>query len=207
MHAIIRLIQGSRAGRSRRVIELVRWGGLASVVAAMMWVLSTILILLATPQRVSFYSFSDYLLQIVLLVAYAGTLVAILGLHALHSGSGCYGRLGVAGSLVTFIGYAIVFVVVIVSILEGGAFLLTVRLTGASALLIGSILLGAMTIRARILPWWCGVLLIIAFPLGDLSNALLEGSEGILLGLLWGLVGYALLSRSGTVAEQPSHVN
>jgi Co/Zn/Cd efflux system component len=120
--------------------NIVRWGGLASVVAAMMWVLSTILILLATPQRVSFYSFSDYLLQIVLLVAYAGTLVAVLGLHALHSGSGRYGRLGVAGSLVTFIGYAIVFVVVIVSILEGGASLLTVRLAGASALLIGSIL-------------------------------------------------------------------
>jgi Co/Zn/Cd efflux system component len=101
--------------------NIVRWGALASVVAAVMWVLSAILILLATPQRVYFNSFSDYLLQIVLLVAYAGTLVAILGLHALHSRSGRYGRLGVAGSLVTFIGYAIVFVVVIVSILEGGA--------------------------------------------------------------------------------------
>ena len=64
-----------------------------------------------------------------------------------------------------------------------------------------------MTLRARILPWWCGMLLIIAFPLGDLSNAILEGGEGILLGILWGVVGYALLSRSGTVAEQPSRVN
>jgi Co/Zn/Cd efflux system component len=188
--------------------NVVRWGGLAGVVAAVMWVLTSILILLAAPQRVSFDSFSDYLLQIVLLVAYAGSLVAILGLHALHSGSVRYGRLGAAGSLLTFIGYAVVFVVIIVSILAGGASLLTVRLlAGATAVLIGSILLGAMVIRARIIPWWCGVLLIIAFPLGDVSNAVLEGSEGIWLGLLWGAVGYALLSRSGTVAEQPSRVN
>jgi hypothetical protein len=188
--------------------NVVRWGGLAGVVAAVMWVLMAILIiLLAMPQRVSLNSFSDYLLQIVLLVAYGGTLVAILGLHTLHSGSGRYGRLGAAGSLLTFIGYAIVFVVIMVSILEGGATLLTVRLAAATAVLIGSILLGAMVIRARIIPWWCGVLLIIAFPLGDVSNAVLEGSEGVLLGILWGLVGYALLSQSGTVAEQPSRVN
>jgi hypothetical protein len=83
-----------------------------------MWMLSAIVILLATPQRVSFDSFSDYLLQIVLLVAYAGTLLAVLGLHTLHSGSGRYGRLGAAGSLITFIGYAIVLVVIIISILE-----------------------------------------------------------------------------------------
>jgi hypothetical protein len=149
----------------------------------------------------------DYLLQIILLVAYAGPLIAILSLHALQSESGRYRRLGAAGSLLTFIGYATVFVVVAVSVLEGGASLLPVRLAGASAVLIGSILLGDMTIRARILPWWCGVLLIIAFPLGDLSNELLRGSEGILLGILWGLVGIALLARSGTEAEQPSHVN
>jgi hypothetical protein len=109
--------------------------------------------------------------------------------------------------LLTFIGYAVVFVVIIVSILEGGASLFTVRLAGATAVLIGSILLGAMVIHARIIPWWYDVVLIIAFPLGDLSNAVLEGSEGISLGILWGLVGYALLSHSGAVAEQPSRVN
>jgi apolipoprotein N-acyltransferase len=103
---------------------------------------------------------------------------------------------------VTFIGYAIVFVVATVSILEGGASLLSVRLAGGAAVLIGSMLLGAMTIRTRILPWWCGVLLIIAFPLGDLSNEVLRGSEGILLGILWGLVGYALLSSSSALDQQ-----
>jgi hypothetical protein len=128
--------------------NVVRWGGLAGVVAAVMWVLSAILILLAMPQRVTFNSFSDYLLQIILLVAYAGTLVAIL----VHCESGRYGRRGAAGSLITFIGYAVVFVVVTVSTLKGGASLLIVRLAGAPAVLIGSMLLGDMTIHARILP-------------------------------------------------------
>ena len=45
------------------------------------------------------------------------------------------------------------------------------------------------------------MLLIIAFPLGDVSNAVLEGGEGILLGILWGLVGYALLSSSSALGR------
>src|ERR671910_1815201 len=170
---------------------IVRWGGWAGVVAAGMWVLSAILIFLATPQRVSFNSFSDYLLQIILLVAYMGTMVAILGLHALQSESGRYGRLGAAGSLIAFIGYALIVVVAAVSILVGGEALFAVRLLGALAVLIGSVLLGAMTLPARVLPWWCGVLLIVGFPLGDVSNAIVaEGSEAFVFGIVWGLVGY-----------------
>ncbi|MDP8971928.1 MAG: hypothetical protein M3N45_01840 [Actinomycetota bacterium] len=70
-----------------------------------------------------------------------------------------------------------------VSILEGGVSLLTVRLlAGATAVLIGSILLGAMVMRARIIPWCCGVLLIVAFPLGDVSNAVLEVAKGFCSG-------------------------
>jgi hypothetical protein len=187
--------------------DMVRWGGLAGVVAALMWVLSTILIQLTSLQRV-YDSFSDYLIQVVLLVAYAGTMGALLGLHALQSqSSGRYGRLGAVGSLITFIGYAIVFVVTATSALQGGQALLPVRITAGAAVLIGSILLGVMTFRAQVVPWWCGVLLIVAFPLGDFSNAIVRGSEGIVLGILWGLVGYALLSSRGTVAEQPSRVS
>ena len=48
----------------------------------------------------------------------------------------------------------------------------------------------------RALPWWCGVLLIVAFPLGDVVNQMFRGSEGLLLALLWGTVGVALLARA-----------
>ena len=46
-----------------------------------MYVLSAILSLIAPPQKAS-NSFSDYLIEIILVVAFAGTLVAIAGLHA-----------------------------------------------------------------------------------------------------------------------------
>jgi len=182
--------------------NVVRWGGVAGVVAAGMWVLSFILIQLTSLPSV-FESFSDYLIEVVLLVGYAGTMGAIVGLHALQSQSGHYGILGAGGSLLAFIGYAIVFVATTGSILEGGQALLTVRLTGGIAVLVGSVLLGAITLYARVVPWWCSVLLIVAFPLGDFSHAIVRGGEGVLLGLLWGSVAYALL-RSASNRAQPS---
>ena len=176
------------------------------MVAAVLFVLAGILILIAPPQEAVFNSFGDYLSEVILVVAFALTLVAIAGLHALQSGR--YGRLGAAGSLITFIGYALIVVVAAVSILVGGEALFTVRLLGALAVLIGSALLGAMTLRARVLPWWCGVLLIVGFPLGDaLDGIVAEGSEGIVLGIVWGLVGYALLSSSSALDQQPTRVS
>jgi hypothetical protein len=186
--------------------HLIRWGGLAGLVAGVMFVLAGIFILIAPPQGGVFNSFGDYLSEVILVVAFALTLVAIAGLHALQSGR--YGRLGAAGSLITFIGYTLILVVVTATILVGGEALYAVRLIGALAILIGSVLLGAMTLRARVLPWWCGVLLIVGFPLGDvLDNSVASGSEGIVFGILWGLVGYGLLSLRDTVAEQPPRLN
>jgi hypothetical protein len=182
--------------------NVVRWGGVAGLLAAAMWVLSFILIQLTSLPSV-FESFSDYLIEVVLLVGYAGTIGAIVGLHALQSHSNRYGILGAGGSLLAFIGYAIVFVATTGSMLQGGQTLLSVRLTGGIAVLLGSVLLGAITLYARVVPWWCGVLLIVAFPLGDFSNAIVRGGEGVLLGLLWGSVAYALL-RSAPNRVRPS---
>jgi hypothetical protein len=175
--------------------DVVRWGGWAGVVAGVMFVLSTTLSLLAPP----------YLFAIIFVVALTLTLVAIAGLHAVQSRR--YGRLGAAGSLITFIGYALIGVVTAVSTLVGGEALYNVRLIAAAAVLIGSILLGAMILRARVLPWWCGVLLIVGFPLGDVVEDFASGSEALVFAILWGLIGYALLSLRGTVAGQPSRVN
>ena len=103
-----------------------------------------------------------------------------------------------------FVGYAIIVVVAAATLLAGADVLLSVRFVGAAAILVGSIVLGLMTIRARILPWWCGALIIVGFPLGDFSNAVIRGGEGIVFAIVWGLGGWALLSRSGTPEEQPS---
>ncbi len=78
---------------------------------------------------------SEYLIEVVVVVAFVLTLLTIAGVHAAQRHSGRYGLLGAAGFWMTFLGYVIVFAIV------------------------------------------------------------------------WGLIGYALLSRSGTVAEQPSRVS
>ena len=184
---------------------IVRWGGWAGVVAALTYVLAGILILIAPLQRV-FSSISEHLIEVTLVVAFALTLVAIAGLHALQSPR--YGRLGAAGSSIAFIGYALIVVVAAVSIRVGGEALFAVRLIGALAILIGSVLLGAMTLRARLLPWWCGVLLIVGFPLGAiLDENVSRGSEGIVFGIVWGLVGYALLSSSSAPHQHHARVD
>jgi hypothetical protein len=143
--------------------DMVRWGGLAGEAAGVMFMLSGILTLIAPPQRV-LGSFSDYMIEVVIVAAFALTLVAIAGLYALQSER--YRLLGAAGSVLTFVGYAIVLVTVHGTTLAGDEPILSVRLVGALAVLVGSTLLGAMTLYARVLPWWCGVLLIVGFPLG-----------------------------------------
>jgi hypothetical protein len=109
--------------------------------------------------------------------------------------------------LLTFVGYAIVLVATHVTTLAGGEPIYTVRLMGGLTVLVGSILLGVMTLYARVLPWWCGVLLIVGFPLGDFLDNVAEGSEAIVFAIVWGSIGYALLSPRVTVAEQPSRVS
>lgn len=56
----------------------------------------------------------------------------------------------------------------------------------------GYLLMGIATLRLRVLPQWCGALLIFSVPiaiaLGDFGGA-------AVLGLLWLAVGYALLSQ------------
>jgi hypothetical protein len=185
---------------------MVRWGGLAGLAAGVVFLLSGILTFIASAQGVP-SSFNDYLLEIVVVAAFVLTLVTIAGLHAAQRQSGRYGILGAAGFWLTFVGYIIVLVSVHLTLLAGGEPILSVRLVGGLLVLVGSILLGAMTIRARVLPWWCGVLLIVGFPLGDVLNNVAVGGENIVFAIVWGLIGYELWSRRGQVAEQPSRVS
>ncbi|HEY5846422.1 MAG TPA: hypothetical protein VIT42_06495 [Microlunatus sp.] len=179
---------------------IVRRGGWAGLVAAVLLVLSTVVSQIA-PIGTIYRSPSAYLHQVLLLLAYAAILVAVLGLHARHRGQPRYGRLGGVGTVMTLIGYGAVALIVGIGIVMGSRVLNEVRIGAAVVLLIGSVLLGIALLRARLLPWWCGVLLIVAFPLGDVANGVFAGAEGLLLGLLWGLVGAALLKPVETAVE------
>jgi hypothetical protein len=179
----------------------VKWGGIAGLVAAALWIVSAILNQM-TPVEQTYESAASYLYRGVGLAAYIAMIVAVLGIHALHSGTPRYGRLGGAiGTALTIIGYAIIAVIAVISMVLGQASLLNLRIPGAVLLIIGSIILGVIIIRARLLPWWCGVLLIVAFPLGAVANAIFSSAEALLLALLWGSMGVALLSRRQGVAE------
>ena len=178
----------------------IKSGGIAGVAAAGLLILSAIIYQLNPVQR-TYDSTSSYLYLGATLAAYVAVIVTVLGIHALHSGSPRYGRLGATGTVLTIAGYAIIAVMTVISMVQGYASFLTVRLAGAGVLLVGSVLLGVIILRARLLPWWCGVLLIVAFPLGHFANAIFGAAENLLLALLWGSVGVALLSRREGVAE------
>ena len=181
----------------------VKWGGIAGLVAAALLIVSAVLNQMS-PVPQTYDAAANYLYLGVVVAAYIAVIVAVLGIHALHSGTPRYGRLGTTGAVLTIAGYAIIAVLTVISMVQGQATLLTIRLAGAGVLLVGSLLLGVIIIRARLLPWWCGVLLIVAFPLGDQANAIFSSAENLLLALLWGSMGVALLSRRRGVAEAVS---
>ncbi len=178
----------------------VKWGGIAGVAAAALLILSAIIYQLNPVQR-TYDSASSYVYLVVGLAAYIAVIIALRGIHALHSGRPRYGRLGTTGTVLTIVGYAIIAVMTVISLVQGYASFLTVRLAGAGVLLVGSVLLGVIILRARLLPWWCGVLLIVTFPLGHFANAIFGAAENLLLALLWGSMGIALLSRREGIAD------
>jgi len=182
--------------------NFVRLGGLAGMVAGAMYLMIAIINQFA-PQEIVFVSFSDYLIEVLYFVALLGTLVAIAGLHFTQSGS--YGVLGTAGSAVASVSFVLLLVVSLVTLLVGGAVLDTLTLLGVLVALVGLVLLGIATIRARVLPWWCGLLLIVVFPLSIALNVAADAG-GFLLGVVWGLVGFVLLSSGQVSAREPSRV-
>jgi hypothetical protein len=187
----------------------IKWGGIAGIVAAALFVVSAIVEQLSPLRRI-YDSAASYLYLGVVVAAYIAVIISVLGIHALHSGRPRYGRLGTTGTVLTIAGYLIMIVVRMISMAAGQESLGNVRLGGGLAALIGSVLLGVIILRTRMLPWWCGVLLIVAFPLGDVANAIFGAAENLLLALLWGSVGVALLARREGVAEpavtQPAEV-
>lgn len=128
------------------------------------------------------------------LVALVSTLAGIVGLHFRQAPS--YGKLGTTGFLAAFTGIVLLLVGLMISFLVGHTFglaLLDPALgLGLWCTLVGLVLLGAATWRLRALPRWCGVLLIVCIPF---AIALGDYGGGIVLGLAWLALGYALLSH------------
>ena len=188
--------------------SMVRWGGVAGLAAAGLLILSALLDQVSQGDGIVDTP-SEYLYRAVVALAYVAVIIAVLGIHSLHAGNSRYGAVGTVGAVITIIGYAIIAGITLISMIRDFEYLLTVRIAAAGLVLIGSLILGVIIIRAKLLPWWCGVLLIIAFPLGDVANAIFGSAENLLLALLWGSMGVALMTKRQAAAagSQPARAS
>jgi hypothetical protein len=189
--------------------SLVRWGLLGALLAATAWTVSGIVaFVFGVAPFGPVGSLSWYLIESSDGIAEAGMLMALVGLHVRQVPN--YGRLGMAGFIVAFVGTASSFVTTVIYILSFNRFETVVGVLqnlGILGWLVGFPLLGIATFRARVLPRWCGVLLAAFAPLLFLVFFLLDRSGAVraFLGPYWLAVGYALWSRSAA-SEQPSRV-
>lgn len=191
-------------------MDLIRTGGLAAVLAGGAWAVSGIVhFALVYPEAGTgpTGSVSDHLIEGAHAVAEAGMLGALLGLRARQVSA--YGWLGAAGFALAFLGTALMCAITVIGLVSGDALgeavLGTIFISGFFGWLVGFPVLGIATLRARVLPRWCGVLLLAYVPLFVLLLAA-YGWGGIALGLLWLALGYALLSRRDAVEQSPPRV-
>ena len=149
--------------------------------------------------------FLNYLGTAVFSAAYLGMLGGLVGLHARQMDS--YGRLGRAGFLLAFAGALLAFVGQATSGIfpqngtlgwlfsdPGFGFQAGILLTS-----LGLLLMGIATLRAGVLPRWCG------FGLINLVIFLALGVYGgfVVAGLIWLALGYALRSgKRGVVGSR-----
>jgi hypothetical protein len=124
----------------------------------------------------------------------------LLGFHALQQDG--YGRLGRV-ALYTVLGSSTLLLVSALMVLFANTAVFNVGyMVGLVGVLIGFILYGVATLRARVLPVWCGVLFIAFLPvsiaLGNYGN--------FFTGLAQLVLGYVLLQR-GASTQRPSRVS
>ena len=185
---------------------LIRWAAVGALLAAIAWLVSGLISLVLPGQGTEEVgTFSYYLLEILFSIASLGMLVAIMGLHAREAPN--YGRFGTAGFFAAFVGVFFLLASTVATILAGREILDWLFILGFVGSLVGFVLLGGATLRARVLPRWYGILLSVAvfgipvyFALGNYGGA-------ILYGLVWLGLGYGLWLERGASAEQTTRVS
>ena len=195
---------------------LVRLGGMAGVAAGAAFYAAGFSDLLLAPEAtrwpgpVVLASSSDYLVQALLVVGFAGTLVAVVGLlgASLRSARGRDRGWGLAvGSSAALFGHAFLLLGALATAARGGALDPDPLAWGYPVTLVGAMVLGTAALDARVLPRWCGLLLILGYPLCVLPWGSWAG-KWMMLGSVWAAVGYTLLSGGDvpTRAVKPPRV-
>jgi hypothetical protein len=192
-------------------ISLIRLGGLVAIVGGLFAAMSGLAIWLSEPpffwtipyldsasNRViqTFVNVSDVFLL-------AGALAALAALHALHRGF--YGMAGALAFLVASAGVALLLVLSLGDVLRWTTWFSTSPLGGFTLAALGGMGLGVVGMLRRVVPWWCGVALIVGSPSLAFAGLLGELFTAI-AGVAWALVGYAVFQAEVHRAEQPSRV-
>jgi hypothetical protein len=179
--------------------NFVRLAGLAAVVGGVMYTALGLLV-----------GFRATLFHVLLGV---GAIAAIVALHALQKRR--YGLTGAVASVTTFVGMAMIVVSEPVGALglamEGSAMILF--LLGLLAAFVGMLALGAVTVGARVLPFWCGAALMVGgfgFVV-ELVGDWIIGASGteyfnvlvLVTGIPWVVVGYAVFRAGGPRGRKP----
>ena len=122
--------------------DLIRWGGLAGMLAGVAFIV-LFLVGLVIPEPLP-GSFSDILTSIVFIVALLLLLVGLTGFHALQKGS--YGHIGRAG-LYTVIVATLVQILAQVALISGNTALEFLDFLGLLGVMVGFVLYGAATLK------------------------------------------------------------
>src|SRR3712207_3378396 len=138
--------------------SFVRWGAIGAVIAGVAWAVSDIFALLFPGEEEGpIGSTSFYLIESADAIAEAGMLAALVGLHVVQARN--LGRFGLAGFAVAFVATALVLVSTLWAIVLLDRLGTTVPGVlfglGLLGLLVGFVLFGIATFRARVLPRWC----------------------------------------------------
>jgi hypothetical protein len=204
MYRLLRTIGVDERSLRMSSSNWIRWGALGALLAGIAWIALGLIPLVILGQVALYFggvaTVEDYLLEILFSIALAGMLAGLVGFHARQAPN--YGRLGTAGFFAAFVGVFFMLASTVATILAGSEVLDWLFVLGFVGTLVGFVLLGTATLRARVLPRWCGILLLLAvlgipvhFALGSYGGAILGG-------LVWLALGYGLWSERGASVEQ-----
>src|SRR5829696_4048058 len=179
-------------------MDIVRWGALGFMASGLLWVAAGVF-----DSFVAVSGFGTGLASLMLpMVALLLLILGMVGLHAIQRPS--YGIIGLVGFLAVVLGgLAQIFGVVVFVVGSSSALLWLVSPVGPAVMVIGWVLYGAATLRARVLPRWCGVLFIVSLPVAlilELYREIFFGLSGdMFLGVVLLILSYVLWPLGGSL--------
>jgi hypothetical protein len=173
---------------------VIRWGAIGLMLGGVAW------LVLGLSARLGYLEAIPGREDVVLfIVAHLFTAMGLVGLHTLQRGS--YGLLGQAGFYIALVAITARILGAVVY-LAGSLALEWISLPATSGLLVGLVLYGVATLRARVLPRWYGLAMIVSMPI----SLPLSVYGTALFGLIVVVLGYGLWLHRGVATGQPSSV-